>query len=684
MKIGELIASIRIDNDDAIRGIHKTEAAFSLLDRSILDARGPLDQFMSISNLPLLISGVDAVWQLSGALGAVPAAAGAGALAVGTLKVAMLGFGDAMKVIGDPAAFAERISFMAPAMQDVMKSIQKLVPAWGVLKDRVQDAFWTNINTHIDLLGSKYLPVLNTGMFKTALAMNKGASGVAQFLEESSTVSDVAHSFDNMSVFVSKVAGAFPNLIALLLDFVTVGSDFLPRMGDGFAKLVQRFTDFIDKARESGKLAEWIQAGLDSLRQLGQIAFNVGAIFVSVFNASGQAGSGLLQTLVDLTTKMLTWVRSVEGQEKIRALFEALSHVAFPLLTLIPMITSMIFTLAEIFASLPGLLQAIIGGFLGWAGIMGFVIVKLIPLISLLLAVKGATIATVATSIAGWVAMSATALAHAALIAGAWLIAIAPIALVIGAVIGLAALIIWKWDEIKAITLAVWDAVWGFIRAVWDFIMKKVAEGVAFVIGKIDWLQALPGKVAAWFGRMRDAAIGQMQALVGWMAGLPGRLVGALGNVGRMLWDAGRRIIQGLIDGIMAMIGAVGRAIGSVVRHIRDALPFSPARWGPLSGRGSPELAGRQIGHMLAAGINSSLTEVNAATVNLGIAASLDKALARLNAPGNQVDSQALQDALHHAVVMALDKVELIISGAGIAKLANQANKLNTRRIGGF
>ena len=59
--------------------------------------------------VPLIGSAVQAVGQLSGVLGLIPAAAGAAGLAMGSLKIATMGFGDAVKAVGDPEKFAEAL-----------------------------------------------------------------------------------------------------------------------------------------------------------------------------------------------------------------------------------------------------------------------------------------------------------------------------------------------------------------------------------------------------------------------------------------------------------------------------------------------------------------------------------------------------------------------------------------------
>lgn len=86
----------------------------------------------------------------------------------------------------------------------------------------------------------------------------------------------------------------------------------------------------------------------------------------------------------------------------------------------------------------------------------------------------------------------------------------------------------------------------GVFEAVKNFITGAV-ERIKSIIG---WFAELPGKVGAWFGGMKDAAIRKAGELVGWLAGLPGRVLGAIGDFGSMLVNAGRDLLSGLWQGI--------------------------------------------------------------------------------------------------------------------------------------
>ncbi|MFE2794609.1 hypothetical protein ACFXEF_18855, partial [Brevibacterium sediminis] len=60
------------------------------------------------------------------------------------------------------------------------------------------------------------------------------------------------------------------------------------------------------------------------------------------------------------------------------------------------------------------------------------------------------------------------------------------------------------------------------------------------------------------------------------------RIQNVFTNAKDWLWSAGRKVVQGLIDGIGSMVQQVRDTMSNIVSGIRDYLPFSPAKTGPL------------------------------------------------------------------------------------------------------
>jgi TP901 family phage tail tape measure protein len=156
---------------------------------------------------------------------------------------------------------------------------------------------------------------------------------------------------------------------------------------------------------------------------------------------------------------------------------------------------------------------------------------------------------------------------------------------------------------IQALWSAAWATVGGIVSSAWSRITGFVSSGVANVRSFISRLAAIPGQVAGYFSEMYNRARDRVSSLVSYVRGLPGRIRSAIGNARTILLQAGKNIINGLISGIKSMFGNIRSTMGDAVQNIKDYLPWSPAKRGPLAGRGSPIIGGANIARQLAEGL---------------------------------------------------------------------------------
>ncbi|MDT8910885.1 hypothetical protein [Amycolatopsis sp. PS_44_ISF1] len=267
----------------------------------------------------------------SGALLVVPAAGLAAAAVLGTLKLGMAGFSDALTE-SDPAKYAEAIAGFPPAMAAAANAARALRPELAGLRQAVQQRLFAGLAGEITGLATTYFPLLRTELGGIAAGLNTGALGFTAFAREGRTVGDVRDILANTSVSLSAAAAGVRPLLQALRDIAAVGSQFLPGFGRGLAEGAQRFADFIAQARESGKLGTWISNGLAALTQLGEVLGNVARIVGAVFTAANASGGGLLSTLVAVTGQVLAFVRSAEGAGALSQIFGGLHAIITGLL----------------------------------------------------------------------------------------------------------------------------------------------------------------------------------------------------------------------------------------------------------------------------------------------------------------------------------------------------------------
>jgi len=192
-------------------------------------------------------------------------------------------------------------------------------------------------------------------------------------------------------------------------------------------------------------------------------------------------------------------------------------------------------------------------------------------------------------------------------------------------------------DVVHAINI-LFDVVGGFFNVMaswirgamknWDEMSHDIA---AWYHDTVKWLTRAQTDVANWaqavdnfVGRVRhawDTATGDVRKfedsvfhvigdVVRWFADLPGKIIAALASLGDKLFTAGKNAVRRLIDGLGSMLGGLGSMAGSLASKVAGFFGLSPAKEGPLSGGGAPEIRGAHFADSLASGMRSRLASL--------------------------------------------------------------------------
>jgi phage-related protein len=178
------------------------------------------------------------------------------------------------------------------------------------------------------------------------------------------------------------------------------------------------------------------------------------------------------------------------------------------------------------------------------------------------------------------------------------------------------------WHDLEKIFDSIMSAagsVLSWMKGHWQLLLAILTGPIGLAVYAIShyWSQISSAFSSCWSEVKSIAGDG-----IRFVESLPGKILSALGDVGSLLYNAGANIISGLINGIESMFSSVTGTIGHIASEIADFFPHSPAKKGPLSGSGSPQLSGRTIAKQLATGLVAGAGDVTGAMAHLTGAAS--------------------------------------------------------------
>lgn len=254
----------------------------------------------------LIMGTVDALKQMVGVTGLIPAAISMAGAAFLTLKIGLKGFGEALKtVVGDQAAFDEAIKDLAPSAQESLKAIRGFKDELKDLQLDAQGALFEGLGEQIKQVGGPVMDVLKNGTKGVAQAFNRVGKSVISFMGQASTTNALSSIFRDTGSAVTNLGRAVSPLLSAFRDISTVGSRMFAEMTQGAGRAAERFAAFINTAKNNGSMKEWIGQGLQGFKDLWATIKNFGSLIKSVFAHFGIGGDGALAKLRELTETML-------------------------------------------------------------------------------------------------------------------------------------------------------------------------------------------------------------------------------------------------------------------------------------------------------------------------------------------------------------------------------------------
>lgn len=327
--------------------VRKAISGFSRLSTTVGGTTLKIGAFAAVAGSAInsVLGVTTAVGALSGAIAVVPALGIAAAAGIASIKVGLLGFGDALKAVGDPEKFAQALEKLSPAARSVAREIARLQPALRDLRTQVQDALFSQFTGQLTATANVLLGPLKSGMSSVAAEAGKVASALLGVARETATVDLVSGAFKTASGSIASMRDGIAAVVRGFRDLATAALPVVNRIADSAGSAAKSFGEWLSRVSASGAALQAINDAFGVLRQFGELLKQVGGIVHAVLSAATDQGTGLTSTLTDLLRSVNQFLSAGEGREALLNVLRALREAGQ---VLAPVIESLVKGLGRI------------------------------------------------------------------------------------------------------------------------------------------------------------------------------------------------------------------------------------------------------------------------------------------------------------------------------------------------
>jgi phage-related protein len=274
---------------------------------------------------------VPIIGSLASAVAGLAGMALAGASNLFALSASLAQIGPTVALLpGLLGGFAVGLGVTIAAFKDFNKVIPEVKQTLSELQNVISQNFWEKAKAPIKEMVDSLLPAFRKGVADTATELGGFFGSFASNLGTSLGPA-LGQMFNDLSSSITIATGgtkAFADIIATLGK---VGTSYLPQLSQWFVNISKQFADFLKAKGENGIKAE-IDEGIQALKDLGGVLYNVYGILSGVARAATEAGGTSLGTLNDALASIHKTVDSPGFQsgmtDVFKAAHEAMNNIA--------------------------------------------------------------------------------------------------------------------------------------------------------------------------------------------------------------------------------------------------------------------------------------------------------------------------------------------------------------------
>lgn len=197
------------------------------------------------------------------------------------------------------AGFGVGLGVMVAALKDAGDVLGDLGPQFSALQDTISDNFWAEFEGPIRNLVGTWMPSLESGFAGISTELGIFGASMANALSSADNVGHLDSILESVRESIDIAGEGIAHFADAMMGLVDVGASYLPDLAGWFNRISEDFSAWIEEATESGEIFEWIDTGIQALKDLGRVVWGIGGVFSNLGTAAAAAGGSTLGGLAD-------------------------------------------------------------------------------------------------------------------------------------------------------------------------------------------------------------------------------------------------------------------------------------------------------------------------------------------------------------------------------------------------
>ena len=232
--------------------------------------------------------------------------------------------------------------------------------AFEPVKNVIQDNFFAGLDTEIRNIAKTSFPMLERGLGNIATAFNGMAKEASRVIQQPFFQGAVEGSLNNTATATNILTAAVEPLARVFTDLVNIGNPYVLMLSEWVVKQTELAAAFTGSEEGQRKINGAIELGISAMQQLGSFLGATIGLFMDLFKVSNDAGISLIGTFTEMINKARDWIATEEGQNRMKALFEATDTILRALLGVVGTFIKGILGIVEAYNNLDGPLKSFV------------------------------------------------------------------------------------------------------------------------------------------------------------------------------------------------------------------------------------------------------------------------------------------------------------------------------------